>query len=78
MFGSFSRNEETKDSDIDILVEFDSNAKVSLIDHATMICDLEDKLGRKVDLVKQGTLMPFAIPSVETDKILIRVLQPSH
>ena len=30
IFGSFSRGEETPDSDIDILVDYDDNANVSL------------------------------------------------
>ena len=33
--------------------------------------DLEELLGRKVDLVSEGTLLPFAQESVERDKILV-------
>lgn len=33
--------------------------------------DLEELLGRKVDLVSEGTLLPFAQESAEKDKILI-------
>lgn len=36
LFGSFARGEETENSDVDILVVFDKNAKVSLIGRATM------------------------------------------
>ncbi|MCQ2250450.1 MAG: nucleotidyltransferase domain-containing protein [Bacteroidales bacterium] len=71
LFGSFSRGEQTEKSDVDILVEFDKDAKVSLLDHATMVCDLQDLLHRDVDLVKEGTLKPFAVPSANKDKILI-------
>ena len=31
LFGSFARGEETSDSDVDILVEYDSNARISLL-----------------------------------------------
>ena len=63
LFGSYARGEETPESDVDILVVFDRNARVSLIGHATMMLDLEDLLNRKVDLVKDGTLLPFAVES---------------
>ncbi|MDY6327137.1 MAG: nucleotidyltransferase domain-containing protein [Bacteroidales bacterium] len=42
LFGSFARGEETKDSDVDILVSFDKDARASLIDRATMMLDLEE------------------------------------
>ena len=71
LFGSFARGEETPDSDVDILVEFDRNARVSLMRHAGMIIDLEQKLNRPIDLVVNGTLLPFAVESAERDKILI-------
>lgn len=71
LFGSYARGEETENSDVDILVAFDKNAKVSLIGHASMMLDLEDMLNKKVDLVKEGTLLPFAVDSVNKDKLLI-------
>jgi predicted nucleotidyltransferase len=36
-----------------------------------MWSDLEELLGRKVDLVSEGTLLPFAKESADRDKILI-------
>lgn len=71
LFGSYSRGEEQPDSDIDLLVVFDKNARVSLLEHAGMIVDLEDRLQRKVDMVTDGNLLPFAEESVNHDKILI-------
>lgn len=71
IFGSFSRGEERQDSDVDILVTFDSDAKVSLFTMGGMYMDLKHLLGREVDLVEEGTLLPFAIESAERDKILI-------
>ena len=41
LFGSFARGEETPESDVDILVKFDQNSRVSLMKHASMIDDLE-------------------------------------
>ena len=71
LFGSYARGEENENSDVDILVAFDDNAKVSLLKHAIMADDLEKMLGRPVDLVTDGTLLPFAINSVSRDKQLI-------
>lgn len=71
LFGSYARGEETPNSDVDLLVMFDKNARVSLMKHAGMIVDLEHKLHRPVDLVTDGTLLPFAVDNVNRDKILI-------
>ena len=71
LFGSFARGEEREDSDVDILVSFDEKAKVSLLRHAGMLCDLEDLLQRPVDLVNELSLYPEVRDSVNDDKILI-------
>ena len=72
VFGSFAREEETADSDIDILVAFDrANHVIGLLEHVRMTLELEDKLGRKVDLVEQGILLPFAVKSAERDQKLV-------
>ncbi|MBQ7194731.1 MAG: nucleotidyltransferase family protein [Bacteroidales bacterium] len=71
VFGSFARGENNPDSDIDILVKFDPDAKVSLFDHISMSYELQDILGMQVDLVTEGTLLPRIADSAEKDKILI-------
>ena len=71
LFGSYARGEQTPQSDVDVLVEYTAGSKVSLLGRATMTYELEDILSKRVDLVKNGTLLPFAIPSVEHDKHLI-------
>ena len=70
IFGSYSRGEKTKDSDVDILVLLDRSRPIGL-KFFGMWNDLEELLGRKVDLVSDGTLLPFAQQSAEKDKILI-------
>ena len=70
LFGSFSRGEETQDSDVDIMVSLDKSKPIGL-KFFGMLNDLEELLGRKVDLVSEGTLLPFAQESVERDKILV-------
>lgn len=71
LFGSFARGEQTPLSDVDILVVYDDNIGVSLLKHASMINDLEKLLDRPVDLVEDGTLLPFAEESANHDKKLI-------
>ena len=70
LFVSFYRGEETKDSDVDIMVSLDKSKPIGL-KFFGMWNDLEELLGRKVDLVSEGTLLPFAQESVERDKILV-------
>lgn len=57
VFGSFARGEETKKSDVDILVQLAKNK--SLLDLASLKLDLEDKLGRNVDVVSYGGISKF-------------------
>lgn len=71
LFGSFSRFEETPESDIDLLVDFSPEANLSLLDIIRVQLDLEKITGRRVDLVQNGTLKPLAAPSAERDKYLI-------
>lgn len=70
LFGSFSRNEEKPESDVDILVELDRSRPIGLRFFG-MVDDLQTLLGRKVDLVSEGTLLPFAVQSANCDKMLI-------
>ena len=71
LFGSFARGEETAKSDVDLLVMFDHSTPIGLFAYARMHRELEERLGRKVDLVEEGCLMPFAEESVNRDKFLI-------
>ena len=70
LFGSFARDEQTPLSDVDILVVLDRSQPIGL-KFFGMWNDLEDLLDRSVDLVTEGSLAPFAVESVNRDKILI-------
>lgn len=54
VFGSFARNEQKQDSDIDILVEFGTT--LTLIQLAQIERKLSQKLGFRVDLVTPGAI----------------------
>ena len=71
VFGSFARGEETAQSDLDLLVDYDKAAKLSLLDAVRFKLDLERIIGREVDMIENGSLKPFAVPSAEHDKYLI-------
>ena len=71
LFGSYSRGEETPESDVDILVVFDPVADISLLEHVGMQLELEEILGKDVDLVTDGTFYPWVVQAVNKDKILI-------
>ena len=70
LFGSFSRNEQTPDSDVDIIVLLDKSRPI-VLKFFGIWNDLDELLGRKVDLVSESTLLAFAQESAEKDKILI-------
>ena len=71
LFGSYARGEETPESDVDLLVEFDHSTPIGLFAYAQMWRELEERLGRQVDLVEEGTLLPFAVESANRDKRLV-------
>ena len=64
LFGSVLRDDFHTNSDIDMLVTFQPNAKVSLLDLVDMQYELEDLCHRKVDLLTKK--------SVETSSNWIR------
>ena len=58
IFGSRVRGEEREESDLDILVEFEADAKVDLIKFVELEEYLSELLGVKVDLVMRSALKP--------------------
>ena len=71
IFGSFSRNEEDENSDVDILVKFSESKKITLFYYLKIKNELEKITGKKIDLIEEGQLKEFALSGFEKDKILI-------
>jgi predicted nucleotidyltransferase len=69
LFGSFARKENSKFSDIDVLVRFQKS--YSLLQLIKMENELSDKLGIKVDLVTAGSLQNKRIKDRIMQDILI-------
>ncbi len=59
VFGSYTRGEQTKKSDIDILVTFRQDAQIGFFKFLELEEFLTKKLGVKVDLVTKNALKPF-------------------
>lgn len=56
VFGSVLRDDFRPDSDLDFLVRFAPDARWSLFDHSRMERELEELLGREVDLVSRSAV----------------------
>jgi uncharacterized protein len=59
VFGSYSRGEQTKKSDVDILVVFSTGVRVGFFKFLELEEFLTKKLGVKVDLVTKNALKPM-------------------
>lgn len=58
IFGSYVRKEQKKGSDLDILVEFESDVKIGLLKFINLQNYLSDFLGVNVDLVSKKAIKP--------------------
>ena len=70
LFGSAARGEDRPGSDLDVLVDLESGR--SLIDHIALKQDLEDLLGRDVDVVTERSLHPRIREQVLREAIALR------
>jgi hypothetical protein len=69
LFGSLARDEAGPVSDVDVLVEFRETPGLS--QYMGLKFWLEDHLGRRVDLVMDKALKPWARPLVEAEAIRV-------
>ena len=58
LFGSAARGELRPDSDLDILVDFEPEARIGFMTLGRMARELSEMLGRPVDLVLKDGLKP--------------------
>lgn len=71
LFGSYSRDEESDTSDVDLMIRFQKPNNISLFSYIHLINLLSDATGRRIDLIEEGRLKGFTEDSFEKDKILI-------
>lgn len=67
VFGSYARNEEKPQSDLDVLVDFSS--RYNLLDLIGMQDELSELLGIKVDLVTEKSLHPSLKEQIQREVI---------
>ena len=68
LFGSYSRNDATDSSDIDLLVEFSKPIGIEFVDLAD---ELEEILRHKVDLVSLRAVKPKYLELIQKDVIYV-------
>ena len=69
LFGSFARGDFNEQSDIDILVDF--NSKIDGYEYIRLAHEFEDIFKQKIDMVSRRSIKPQYLPFVE--KHLIHV-----
>jgi uncharacterized protein len=70
LFGLYSREQASSESDIDILVELDYSQKIGL-KFFQMQTELDNILNHKVDLISNEALSPLIRPQVIRDRKLV-------
>ena len=68
IFGSYSREEQKDDSDLDILVEFKDKIGIRFIDLAE---EIENIIGFKVDLVSKKGIKEKYLQAINSDLIYV-------
>lgn len=69
VFGSFARGDNTSNSDLDLLIDLTPGR--SLLDVVAIKQDLQDILGRPVDVVTERSLNPYFRDTVCEDAVAI-------
>jgi hypothetical protein len=69
LFGSCARGDNRPDSDIDIMVEFDPAAHVTVFDYAGLKDYISKLFDGRVDVVNRDGLKPYVKPAATADAI---------
>lgn len=68
LFGSYARNEQNPESDVDVIVEFSEPVGIEFVD---LLIELEAILGKPVDLITKKSIRPKLKPFIEPDLITV-------
>jgi predicted nucleotidyltransferase len=71
LFGSRVRGDHRPDSDLDVLVDFLTDARPSLFTLGGIVSDLEDSLGVKIDLAMKRNLEPILRPYILREAVAV-------
>lgn len=70
IFGSFARGEAKAKSDVDLLIEYQTDDK-SLFDLVNLKAELEEILGRKVDIVTYNSIYWRLRDQILSEQVMI-------
>lgn len=68
IFGSYSRGENTDESDLDVLVEFNGKIGIRFVDLAD---EIESIVGLRVDLVSRNGIKKGYLSAIDSDLVYV-------
>ena len=71
LFGSFARNEQNRESDVDILIELEENTENIYDLKSALKLFLSQAFGRSVDLARAKYLKPYAKKEIMKDALFV-------
>jgi predicted nucleotidyltransferase len=71
LIGSFARNEQTSESDIDLLIDLEENTPKIYEVKRSLRKELEEQFGRKVEIASERYLRPYYKKEILQDAIYV-------
>lgn len=72
LFGSFVKDEQNRNSDVDLLVKFDRRKK-TFRNFIGLAAYIESLLGRKVEVVTPESLSPYIAPYIKGETEYVQI-----
>jgi predicted nucleotidyltransferase len=69
LFGSLARGDDRPDSDIDIMIEIEPEARITVFDYVELKDYIAGLFDRPVDIVSRDGLKPYVRPAATVDAI---------
>jgi predicted nucleotidyltransferase len=69
LFGSVARGDNCPESDVDVLVEFDSSAQLTIFDYVGLKDHFARLFGSRVDVIDRDAIKPHLRQSVTQDLV---------
>jgi predicted nucleotidyltransferase len=69
LFGSLARGDDRPDSDIDIMIEVEPDARITVFDYADLKDYIAGLFDRPVDVVSREGLKPHVRPAATADAV---------